>query len=140
MVERPSRDEMLMRIAAVVSERGTCNRLQVGAVIAREGRVISTGYVGSAPGSDHCLDVGDELGPDGGCIRTIHAESNAIAFAARSGFSTDGADLYCTHSPCYACAKLLVSAGIRRVVYEIAYRDELPLQFLRSLGIDVEEL
>src|SRR4030095_9424599 len=123
MVDRPSRDEMLMRIAAVVSERGTCNRLQVGTAIALDGRVISTGYVGSAPGSAHCIDEGDILGPDGGCLRTIHAEANDVAYAARGGVSPAGATIYCTHSPCYACAKLLVSAGIRRVVYEVEYRD-----------------
>lgn len=137
---RPTRDQMLMQIAEVVSARGTCTRLQVGAVIARDGRVISTGYVGAAPGAEHCLDAGELRGPDGGCLRTIHAEANAIAFAARAGAETNGASLYCTHSPCFACAKLLVSAGIRHVVYGIEYRDVGPIEFLRGLDVSVSIL
>lgn len=137
---RPTRDRMLMQIAEVVSARGTCTRLQVGAVIARDGRVISTGYVGAAPGAEHCTDGGELRGPDGGCLRTIHAEANAIAFAARAGAATDGADLYTTHSPCFACAKLLVSAGIRRVVYRVEYRDAGPIDFLRNLQLVIDQL
>jgi len=140
MNERISRDEMLMRMAVVVSNRGTCTRAYVGAVIAREGRVISTGYVGAPSGLAHCLDVGDEIGPDGGCARTVHAEANAIAFAARSGTSTEDAELYCTHSPCRACAKLIINAGITRFVYEHPYRDASGLALLEDVGIDVEQL
>ena len=140
MNERISRDEMLMRMAVVVSNRGTCTRAYVGAVIAREGRVISTGYVGAPSGLPHCLDVGDEIGPDGGCARTVHAEANAIAFAARSGTSTEGAELYCTHEPCLKCAQLIINSGITRVVYENPYRIHDGLALLESAGIDVEQL
>lgn len=134
---RPSRDETMIRIAAVVSLRGTCERAQVGAVIARAGRIISTGYVGSPPGASHCIDKGCQLGSDGGCVRTIHAEANAIAFAAVAGTSTNGATLYTTHAPCISCAKLIASAGINRVVWETAYRSADGLQLLHSLGIGI---
>jgi dCMP deaminase len=136
-VERISRDEMLMRIAVIVSNRGTCNRAQVGAVIARDGRIISTGYVGAPSGLPHCLDVGCDVSEYSGCIRTVHAEANAVAFAAKSGISTDGAVLYCTHSPCGNCAKLIINAGITKLMYEQEYRDVKPLGMLASAGIEV---
>lgn len=139
MSDRISRDEMMMRIAAVVSMRGTCERASVGAVIALDGRIISSGYVGAPPGASHCLDVGCELGLSGGCIRTSHAEANAIAFAAREGVGTGGATIYCTHGPCRECAKLIASAGIRRVVFEIDYRDRSGIALLESLGIEVSQ-
>lgn len=131
---------MLMRIAAVVSLRGTCERASVGAVIARDGRVISTGYVGAPSGLADCLSIGCQIGDDGGCTRTVHAEANAIAFAARFGTSVDGSELYCTHSPCLPCAKLIINAGIRKFVYEIPYRDPSGLGLLGSAGINVSIL
>jgi len=136
-MDRPTRDEWLMRLAVVVSTRGTCERASVGAVIAREGRVISTGYVGAPSGLPHCLSVGCEIGADGGCTRTVHAEANAIAFAARFGTSTDRSELYCTHSPCLACAKLIVNAGVERVVFEHPYRDASGLSLLEKAGVDI---
>jgi len=135
--ERPNRTEWLMRMTAVVSMRGTCERAQVGAIIAREGRVISTGYVGSPSGLAHCSEVGCEIGSDSGCIRTVHAEANAIAFAAKAGTSTDGAELYCTHLPCLQCSKLIINAGIRRIVYDLPYRDRSGFQLLESAGVEV---
>lgn len=137
MVERIDRDEMMMRIAAVVSQRGTCERASVGAVIALEGRIISSGYVGSPSGLPHCTEVGCEIGNHGGCRRTVHAESNAIAFAAREGIATRGSTIYVTHSPCYDCAKLILNAGIRRVVYEVDYRDGTGRELLRAAGIEL---
>lgn len=119
---RISRDEMMMRIAAVVSQRGTCVRASVGAVIVLDGRIVSTGYVGAPSGEPHCLDVGCLVLDDGGCVRTVHAESNAIAFAAKSGISTNRATLYCTHAPCLNCAKLILNSGIRKFYYEVPYR------------------
>lgn len=140
MIERPDRDEWLMRLAVVVSSRGTCNRAQVGAVISREGRIIATGYVGAPAGLPHCIEVGCDIGSHGGCIKTVHAENNAIAFAARFGTSTDGADLHCTHSPCDNCAKSIINSGIRRFVYEHPYRDPTGLSLLTTAGIDVIRL
>jgi dCMP deaminase len=135
LIDRPSRTEWLMRLATIISTRGTCNRAQVGAIIVREGRTISTGYVGAPSGLPHCVAAGDEIGPDGGCTRTVHAEANAIAFAARFGTSTEDAELYCTHSPCVNCAKLIINAGIRRVVYEHEYRDQSGLALLEAAGV-----
>lgn len=137
MTERISRDDMLIEIATTVARRGTCERAQVGAVIARGGRVISTGYVGAPAGAEHCTVVGCKLGNHNGCVRTIHAEANAIAYAARAGTATESAELFCTHSPCEPCAKLIVSAGIRRVVYRTSYRDETGINLLREVGIEV---
>lgn len=120
---RMTRDTMLMKIASIAAERGTCTRLSVGAVVAREGRVISQGYVGSPPGIRHCNVFGCLI-VDGHCIRTTHAEMNALLFAARYGIGTYGAELYVTHSPCYTCAKAAITAGISRIVYGALYGDE----------------
>jgi dCMP deaminase len=129
-----------MRLAVVVSTRGTCERASVGAVISREGRIISTGYVGAPAGLPHCISVGCQIGTHGGCDRTVHAEANAIAFAARFGTSTDGSELHCTHAPCLPCAKLIVNSGIRRVHYETAYRDASGLSLLREAKVVVVQL
>lgn len=138
--KRPSRDNVLMEVARVFSFRGTCTRAYVGAVLAQEGRVIASGYVGAPAGSRHCLDVGCEEGNHGGCTRTVHAESNAIAFAARYGVSTNKADLYTTTSPCNDCAKLIINAGIKRVIYHKAYRDPRGLRLLEETGVEVVKL
>lgn len=122
MVPRFTRDQMLMAMAELVRKRSTCLRGQIGVVIARDGRVVSTGYNGSPPGFDHCTDVGCE--PEDGCERTIHAESNALIFAAKHGVSVDGASMYSTHSPCRICAQLIVGAGITEFYYVRAYREE----------------
>ncbi len=134
-VPRISRDEMLMGIALVVKQRSTCLRRQVGAVLASEGRVISIGYNGAPSHVPHCTPA--KCNQDTPCIDTIHAEANAIAFAARSGISTSGATLYTTASPCRECAKLLINAGIVAVAYDEEYRDTSPIQLLGSVGITV---
>lgn len=139
-MERISRDEMLMRVATIISGRSTCLRAYVGAVIAVEGRIISTGYVGAPAGLPHCSSVGDEIGPEGGCIRTVHAEANAIAWAARYGTSTEGAQLYSTREPCLRCAQLIINAGISRVVYEHPYRLHDGLELLEVAGIEILQL
>lgn len=137
-MERIGREDMFFQIAQIVAERGTCPRARVGSVIVRENRIISIGYNGAPPGMPHCDEVGCELGNRGiatfredaklpyppGCERAIHAEANALAFAARSGVATKGAHLYCTHGPCYTCAKLMLSAGISVVHYITPYRDD----------------
>ena len=131
---RMDRDELLGNIAKLVARRSTCLRLSVGTVIGREGRIISMGYNGAPAGMPHCEP--ETCGPREICIRTIHAEANAIAFAAKIGIETDGATLYTTHSPCMDCAKLMINAGIKKVVYSACYRDMAPLELLTSLGIE----
>ena len=118
-----------MSIAELVGSRGTCDRGRSGCIIVRDKRVLVTGYVGSPIGFEHCDDIGHEMhkviNDDGTisdhCIRTIHAEQNAIAQAARLGVSIDGATLYCHMTPCYTCAKLLINAGIKKVVVSKDY-------------------
>jgi len=114
--QRPSWDEYFMNIAKQVATRATCDRKHVGAIIVKEKIILSTGYNGSPRGMAHCDDVGHEI-VDGHCVRTVHAEANAIAQAAKNGVSIDGGTLYITASPCYDCFKLLINAGIKRVVY-----------------------
>ena len=129
---------MFMMMAMTVSLRGTCPRLSVGAIIVKHNHVVSTGYNGAPSGLPHCTHGPDE--PEGGCKDTVHAEANAIAFAAREGIATRRGTIYCTHSPCIECAKLIVSAGINRLVYMIPYRDEAPLKLLRAAGLKVEKV
>lgn len=113
---RPSWDEYFMDIAKQVATRATCDRKHVGAVIVKDKVILSTGYNGSPRGMAHCDDIGHEM-VEGHCIRTVHAEANAIAQAAKNGVSIDGSTLYTTASPCYDCFKLLINAGIKRIVY-----------------------
>lgn len=115
---RPSWDQYFIELARLVATRSTCNRKQVGCVLVRDKRIISTGYAGSPPGAPHCLDVGCDINPaTGGCRRTIHAEENAL-------FHVDawGCTAYCTLSPCHACFEMLVDAGVKRIVYLEEYR------------------
>lgn len=114
-------DEYFMDMAAMVATRGTCPRRKVGAIIVRERRTIASGYNGSVAGDVHCDEAGCKM-VDGHCIRTIHAESNAILQCAKFGVSTEGAVLYVTHFPCLICTKQIIQAGIVRVVYKEAYR------------------
>ena len=126
---RPSWDEYFMKIVEMIGSRGTCDRGRTGCVITKNKRIISTGYVGSPIGLPHCDDVGHEMHtvthPDGHqsrhCIRTTHAEQNAICQAARVGVSLEGATLYIKMTPCYTCAKMIINAGIKRVVCDQDY-------------------
>lgn len=130
---RISRDHMLMSAAKVFSERSTCNRLHVGAVIAREGRILSSGYNGPPKGFPHCNHSPD----DGECFRATHAEANAIVFAARYGVAIEDTSLYTTHSPCIRCAHLIINSGITQVFYNVEYRDPTGVQFLAEAGVDM---
>jgi len=134
---RITRSEMFVEILEVVKKRSTCSRAKVSALVVRENRIISMGYGGSPSGLPHCLDVGCEIGETGGCIRTIHAEANAIAFAARNGISIEGADLWCSMSPCLDCAKLIINSGIKRVYFLEKYRKADGIRLLVSAGIKV---
>jgi len=112
---RMNRDTLYASVAILVAQRGTCNRARAGAVLVKDQRIIAIGYNGAPSGMPHCLDVGCEM-KDGGCIRTVHAEANLIAFAAKEGISTNNCTVYITFEPCLTCAKLMINAGIRRVV------------------------
>lgn len=136
-MRRPSRDTILMGTADLYAMRSTCSRASVGAVIAVEGRILSTGYNGPPSGFDHCQHEENEELPEG-CIEAVHAEANAIAFAAKHGVKTDGAELFCTFMPCPTCAKLIINAGIKRVVYRIAYRKDDGVGMLQRADVDVQ--
>lgn len=133
---RKSWDEYFLSIAREVAERSTCNRKQVGCVIVRDRAILSTGYGGSIRGQPHCTEVGCEIGPDGGCIRTIHAEVNAVAQAAKHGTCIEGATAYVTLSPCYNCFKMLVNAGITSIVFSEEYRLPLNPELVAGCGVD----
>ena len=135
---RPTWDEYFLHIAAVVAVRSTCNRKQVGCVLVGDKVVLSTGYGGSIVGQPHCTDVGCDIDPvTGGCVRTVHAEMNAVAQAARNGVSTLGATAYVTLSPCHHCFKLLANAGIKRIVYSEQYRVPVDPQLASDCGISL---
>jgi dCMP deaminase len=125
-----------MGITFEVARRSTCNRAQVGAIIVRDKRILTTGYNGSPTGLPHCTDVGC-LMVNGHCVRTLHAEQNAIIQAALHGVSTAGGTLYITHQPCLTCAKMIINAGIRRVVYGGDYPDHLAQQFLKEAEVEL---
>jgi dCMP deaminase len=130
MSKRPSWDQYFLTLTRDVAERSTCNRAKVGAVIVRDRNLLATGYNGAPSGLPHCTDVGcliyQSKTPSGeveeNCYRTIHAEINAIAQAARNGVSIRDADIYVTHTPCVHCLKVLINTGIKRIFYEKEYK------------------
>ncbi len=126
--------EYFMNIAEQVGTRSTCDRKHIGAVIVRDKTILSTGYNGSLRGAPHCDEIGHDMENDH-CIRTVHAEANAIAQAARHGVMVDGAELYVTASPCLTCFKLMVNSGIRVVYFREFYRDERIREYARQAGI-----
>jgi dCMP deaminase len=129
-------DDTLMEIAVTMSERGTCSRNRVGVVIAKDGRILGSGYNGAPSNMQHCFHADDEP-LDAGCKIAIHAEANAIAYAARHGVSLAGATLYTTLSPCWPCAQLIIQAGILRVRADQAYRDVSGIDLLRAAFVEV---
>lgn len=128
-----------MEIAKQVSTRATCDRLHVGAVIVKDKSILSTGYNGSISGLEHCDNVG-HLMVNNHCVRTIHAEANAICQAAKNGNCTNGATIYITHSPCLNCFKLCASAGIKRIVFGKFYRDDIVRKFANQAKIELVNL
>ena len=142
---KASWDEYFMGIATQAATRASCDRKHVGAVIVKNKTILSTGYNGSPRGLPHCDDVGHELKDLGGrqsCVRTVHAEANAIAQAARTGAALEGAVLYTTASPCYDCAKLLINAGISKVVCLEFYGSRYGVsgemeELLRGAGVEM---
>ena len=136
---RPSWDDYFIKIAFDVAERSTCDRAHVGAVVVRDRRILTTGYNGAPAGLAHCDEVGHLL-IDGHCVRTLHAEQNAIIQAALHGVNTAESTVYVTHQPCLTCAKMIINAGIRRAVYAGNYPDENSRRFLTEAGIALEHL
>ncbi len=143
--ERPSWDEYFLGICELVARRSTCLRRQVGAILVREKRILTTGYNGAPRGLRHCGELGgcqrERMGVPSGerheLCRALHAEQNAIIQAALHGVQVTGATMYITTQPCVLCAKMLINAGIERVVYRGAYPDEPAMEMLREAGIEV---
>lgn len=140
------KDSVFLAIAAQLSHLGTCDRAQVGAVLVRDGRCISWGYNGAPPGLPHCSENEhgwqfhkhvDAAVEEFGCRNATHAEANALAYAARQGISTDGCTLFVTVSPCDTCSRLLIAAGIVRVVWIEEYRDHAGLNLLAEAGVEL---
>jgi len=141
-IDRPTLDQYFMEIATVVAKRSTCLRNQVGALFVKNKRILSTGYNGAPAGLDHCDLLGCARenvasGTHHELCRAVHAEQNAIIQAALHGISIEGATLYCTHQPCILCAKMMINARVRKVVYRQSYPDGAALEFLRQAGIEV---
>lgn len=140
--ERPAWDEYFMAITQLVATRSTCLRRQVGAIAVADRRILATGYNGAPSGLRHCLELGclrqEKNIPSGQrheLCRAIHAEQNVIVQAAYHGISIKGADLYCTDHPCVICAKMLINAGVKRIVYRSGYPDELSREMLDEAGV-----
>ena len=145
--ERISWDEYFMKIAMIVAERSTCLRHHVGAVIVKEKRILTTGYNGAAKGLKDCLSLGclrNEMNIPSGknheICRAIHAEQNAIIQAGLHGVNIENSIIYCTHSPCILCAKMLANAGIKKFVTYGTYPDESALELLKEAGIIFEKI
>ncbi|MHC1716103.1 MAG: cytidine/deoxycytidylate deaminase family protein [Acidaminococcaceae bacterium] len=139
MSNRPDWDSYFMEMAQVASKRSTCMRRSVGAVIVKDKRLLATGYNGTPRGMAHCEEVGclrTKLNVPSGKMhelcRGIHAEQNAVIQAAVHGVSVDGGTLYCTHQPCVVCTKILINAGIKRIVYANPYPDELAENMMKE--------
>lgn len=152
-MDRISRSVMLMQMAQVVAQRGTCSRLQVGAVVSKDGRILTMGYNGAPAGLPHCrhdcdcgstdkygdviLPHGSDCSSLGGCQIAEHAERNAIAWAAREGVALKGSSMHCTHAPCVDCARSIINAGIECVTYVVPYRLTAGVELLELAGIQV---
>jgi len=141
---RPDIDEYFLKVASVVAERSTCRRHHVGAVAARDKHILATGYNGAPAGLKDCLELGclrDELNIPSGTrheiCRGIHAEQNVIIQAALHGISLEGSTIYCTHTPCNLCAKMLVNARIQRFVSFGSYDDNSFIDLFREAGIEL---
>ena len=137
--ERVSWGTYFMNIAKEVATRSTCDRKYVGAVIVREKTILSTGYNGSIKGLPHCDEAGHEM-VDDHCIRTTHAEANAIVQAAKNGVEINQSEIYVTASPCYNCFKLIANAGIKTIYYGEFYRENRILEHAEEAGIELVSL
>lgn len=142
-LQRTSWEQYFMNIAKQVSTRATCPRLSVGAVVVKDRQILATGYNGSVEKASHCTDVGCYI-VGGSCVRSVHAEQNAILMASKHGISLKGADIYVTHEPCYNCTKYLVQAGIDTVYYQNPYfneeTQELKESIIEEVGLKMIEI
>lgn len=145
--QRPGWHAYFMEIATIVAKRSTCLRRNVGAVIVKDKRILTTGYNGAPMGLGHCLDLGcirEELGVESGSrhelCRGLHAEQNAIVQAAYHGVPIKGGDLYSTHLPCSICVKMILNAGITTIYYLEGYPDDLATRLLEESGILIEQI
>lgn len=139
-MERISWDQYFMAQSHLLALRSTCTRLMVGATIVRDKRIIAGGYNGSVSGSVHCLDEGCYM-IDGHCVRTVHAEANALLQCAKFGVPTDQAEIYVTHYPCLQCCKQLIQAGIKKVFYAADYRNhEYAIQLFREANVKTQKV
>jgi len=147
-MERPTWDQYFMEMAELTAKRSTCMRRSVGAVIVKDNRAIATGYNGAPRGIAHCEERGgclrQQLGVPSGqrheiCM-ALHAEQNAIIQAAAMGHSIEGGTIYVTHQPCAICAKMIINAGIKRIVIKEGYPDELAASILAEAGLNIEQL
>jgi len=136
---RISWENYFMNIAKEVASRSTCDRKHVGAVIVKEKTILSTGYNGSIKGLPHCDEAGHEM-IDGHCVRTTHAEANAIVQAAKNGVKIESAEIYVTASPCYDCFKLIANAGLKSIYYDEFYRDERIIERSKEASIKLVSL
>lgn len=134
--QRAGWHEYFMKIAEQVASRSTCDRKHVGAVIVRDKTILSTGYNGSLRGAPHCDEAGHDM-EAGHCVRTMHAEANAVAQAAKHGVMIDGSEMYVTASPCLTCFKLVANSGIRVIYYKEFYRDQRITEYGRQAGIEL---
>ena len=142
---RPNWIQYFMAIAEVVSTRATCLRGKVGAVIVRNNRILSTGYNGVPRGLEHCKTcIREELNIPSGqqheLCKAVHAEANAVIQAATYGIGISGADIFCTHSPCCMCAKMLINAQIENIYYKKHYNDKLASELLAEAGINITQV
>ena len=146
---RPTWDEYFMEVCRAIAKRATCDRGRSGCVIARDNQLLVTGYVGAPRGLPHCDDVGHQFKKvqheDGSisqhCVRTVHAEQNAVCQAAKRGISIDGATLYCKMTPCRTCAMLIINCGIKRVIAEKRYHDSADsIEMFKQAGVILEHL
>ncbi len=144
---RPVWDEYFLKIAMLVSERSTCERHHVGAVIVKDKQILTSGYNGAAAGMKDCLEMGclrNQMGIESGTrheiCRAIHAEQNALIQAALHGANVGDATIYCTHSPCILCAKMLVNSKIKRFVTYADYPDKSSLELLKDAGVEFVKL
>jgi len=138
-IDRPNWDQYFLKLAMLASERATCPRMHCGCVLVKHKNVISTGYNGSIPGDEHCEDVGCLI-VDNHCVRTVHAEMNALVQAAKRGHAIDGATAYVTNMPCTTCAKALITAGIERVVVFSDYHDTLATDFFAKAKVRIDKI
>lgn len=139
-MQRIEWDQFFMAQCFLISTRSTCTRLAVGATIVRDKRIIAGGYNGSIAGGDHCIDKGCYV-IDNHCVRTIHAEMNAILQCAKFGVSTEGAEIYVTHFPCLQCTKAIIQAGIKVIYYAEDYKNHpYALELLEQAGVKVEKV